>query len=255
GDGVKTCLDIDECSEGTDNCTGLHVSGCSNLPGSFTCTCKHSLVWNSVLAECIDSFFNSSTIDPFSTNESDHIAKSETSTKSEIELNSDGMTDGVTATLTLVNSTSHPPIQENTSNRNISKQCMEDMTCIAIVVSVIILLLLASVIIICLGVCFYKHKHTQNLRNPWTDNNKITNERYIMTSSSLKNGSASTISRTGRERIVMSSPRKDAYKHVASSSSSSSSCSADYLYSNGFQWQNVNTPHLKVNDNDREVVK
>ncbi|CAH1226418.1 HMCN1 [Branchiostoma lanceolatum] len=36
------CLDIDECFEGTDNCTDLEV--CGNDPGSFHCNCTEDAV-------------------------------------------------------------------------------------------------------------------------------------------------------------------------------------------------------------------
>lgn len=42
-----TCVDIDECAEGTDNCpTGTE---CVNLPGSFTCACGPGQAWDGMM--------------------------------------------------------------------------------------------------------------------------------------------------------------------------------------------------------------
>lgn len=37
----RTCVDIDECKENTRTCNG---GNCTNLPGSFSCTCTEGLL-------------------------------------------------------------------------------------------------------------------------------------------------------------------------------------------------------------------
>ena len=44
GDGIATCVDIDECTTFQDNCDSK--AWCTNTPGSFTCTCKSGFTDN-----------------------------------------------------------------------------------------------------------------------------------------------------------------------------------------------------------------
>ncbi|PAA53474.1 hypothetical protein BOX15_Mlig002622g1, partial [Macrostomum lignano] len=44
GDGVRTCVDIDECSMGIHDCSPNAT--CTNNPGSFTCACKNGYAGN-----------------------------------------------------------------------------------------------------------------------------------------------------------------------------------------------------------------
>jgi hypothetical protein len=46
------CVDIDECSKGTNNCN-VGTADCWNTPGSFVCTCQIGLVGNP-LTGCTD---------------------------------------------------------------------------------------------------------------------------------------------------------------------------------------------------------
>ena len=39
-------LDVDECTDNTDNCDTS--ANCTNTPGSFTCTCDPGYTWDGV---------------------------------------------------------------------------------------------------------------------------------------------------------------------------------------------------------------
>ena len=45
--------DIDECSEMSHNCDNEMVAECTNIPGSFSCTCRVGFTGNGILGTCI----------------------------------------------------------------------------------------------------------------------------------------------------------------------------------------------------------
>ena len=47
-------LDIDECDALTDNCH--HIAECTNVPGSFTCTCNQGYSGDGVTCDGMNSY-------------------------------------------------------------------------------------------------------------------------------------------------------------------------------------------------------
>jgi len=62
--GMNSCYDINECTEGTHNCTDEQV--CSNIDGGFICDCSKGYSKNSTTGEChdIDECFDGRKCDP-----------------------------------------------------------------------------------------------------------------------------------------------------------------------------------------------
>lgn len=49
------CVDVNECSRGTHNCTRNRGESCLNLPGQYACVCRLGYIYNPELRQCIYS--------------------------------------------------------------------------------------------------------------------------------------------------------------------------------------------------------
>src|SRR5690606_27280059 len=52
--GGRTCVDIDECARGTDDCTPLPAGLCTNTIGSFECSCQTPAFVGDTGRDCVD---------------------------------------------------------------------------------------------------------------------------------------------------------------------------------------------------------